>query len=46
MFGSDQMTWPYAIEKSVQFLNSLEFLTMKDKEDILYNNALKFLNSK
>ncbi|WP_336515443.1 amidohydrolase family protein [Pollutibacter soli] len=46
MFGSDQMIWPYSIEKSVQFLNSLDFLTKKDKEDIFYNNAERFLNSK
>lgn len=43
MFGSDQMIWPDAIERSIRFLNSLTFLTAKDKEDILYNNASKFL---
>lgn len=43
MFGSDQMIWPDAIERSIRFLNSLPFLTAKDKEDILYNNAVKFL---
>jgi len=43
MFGSDQMVWPYAIDKSIRFLNSLTFLTKKDKEDILYNNAARFL---
>lgn len=43
MFGSDQMVWPYAIEKSVNFLNSLDFLTKKEKEDIFYNNAARFL---
>lgn len=46
MFGSDQMIWPYAIEKSILFLNSLQFLTKQDKEDILYNNAAKFLRLK
>ena len=46
MFGSDQMVWPYAIGKSIQFLNSLTFLTKKDKEDILYNNAARFLRIK
>ncbi len=46
MFGSDQMTWPYAIGKSIDFLNSLTFLTKKDKEDILYNNAATFLKLK
>jgi len=46
MFGSDQMTWPYTIEKSILFLNSLTFLTDQDKKDILYNNAVKFLRLK
>jgi uncharacterized protein len=46
MFGSDQMIWPYAIEKSVRFLNSLPFLTKQDKEDIFYNNAVRFLKLK
>jgi predicted TIM-barrel fold metal-dependent hydrolase len=46
MFGTDQMVWPYAIEKSIQFLNSLTFLTKQDKEDIFYNNAARFLKLK
>ena len=46
MFGSDQMVWPYAIGKSIQFLNSLTFLTKKEKEDIFYNNAARFLKLK
>ena len=46
MFGSDQMIWPGAIEQSILFLNSLTFLTKQDKEDILYNNAAKFLRLK
>jgi predicted TIM-barrel fold metal-dependent hydrolase len=43
MYGTDQMRWPYAIKKSIDFLNSLDFLTKEDKENILYNNAAKFL---
>lgn len=43
MFGSDQMVWPHAIEKSIEYLNSLNFLTEEDKKDIFYNNAIKFL---
>ncbi|PKQ44262.1 amidohydrolase family protein [Confluentibacter flavum] len=43
MFGSDQMIWPYAIEKSIDFLKSLEFLSEQDMADILYNNAARFL---
>ena len=46
MFGSDQMIWPGAIEQSILFLNSLDFLTKQDKENILYNNAAKFLRLK
>jgi predicted TIM-barrel fold metal-dependent hydrolase len=43
MFGSDQMMWAHGIEMSIEYLNSLDFLTGKDKRDILYNNAAKFL---
>jgi predicted TIM-barrel fold metal-dependent hydrolase len=46
MFGSDQMIWPYAIEKSIVYLNSLSFLTKKDRDDIFYNNAARFLRLK
>lgn len=46
MFGSDQMVWPYAIQKSIDFLNTLPFLTKEEKEDILYNNAATFLHLK
>ena len=44
MFGSDQMRWPYAIKKSIDFLNSIEFLTQEDRNAIFYDNAAKFLN--
>ena len=43
MFGSDQMSWPHAIDISIEFLNSLDFLTENDKRDIFYNNAARFL---
>ncbi|NBA87712.1 amidohydrolase family protein [Emticicia sp. CRIBPO] len=46
MFGSDQMIWPYAIEKSIRYLDNLKFLSKKDKEDIFYNNAARFLKLK
>ncbi|MEL4456480.1 amidohydrolase family protein [Lutimonas vermicola] len=46
MFGSDQMVWPYAIEKSINFLNSLDFITEKEKEGIFYDNAARFLKLK
>jgi len=46
MFGSDQMSWPHAISLSIEYLNSLEFLSDQDKRDILYNNAARFLRLK
>ena len=46
MYGSDPMVWPHAIEKSIQKLDSYEFLTEEDKRNIFYNNAVKFLNLK
>src|SRR5579859_5541249 len=43
MYGTDQMRWPQAIGKSLRFFGKLPFLTPQDKEDILYNNAARFL---
>jgi len=43
MFGSDQMVWPDATSKSIEFLNSLDFLSENDKKMILYDNAKRFL---
>jgi len=43
MFGSDQMVWPNAIKMSIDYLNSLDFLSDEDKRNILYNNAARFL---
>ena len=43
MFGSDQMMWPHAIEDSIKQLNSFDFLTDKERRDIYYNNAARFL---
>ena len=43
MYGSDQMVWPHAIEKSIQQLESYDFLTEQDKRDIFYHNAKRFL---
>lgn len=43
MFGSDQMVWPHAIEKSIKQLDSYDFLTEEDKRAIFYDNAKRFL---
>lgn len=43
LFGTDQMVWPDTIDDAVESVNSADFLTVKQKEDIFYNNAAKFL---
>lgn len=43
MFGSDQMVWPEAIVRSIDTINRAPFLSEKQKRDILYNNAARFL---
>lgn len=43
LYGSDQMVWPHAIEKSINQLRSYDFLSEQDKRDIFYNNAVRFL---
>ena len=43
MFGSDQMVWPETIDIAVETVNSTDFLTLEQKEDIFYDNAAKFL---
>jgi predicted TIM-barrel fold metal-dependent hydrolase len=43
MFGSDQMVWPEAIGMAIEGIESAEFLSEKQKRDIFFNNALRFL---
>jgi hypothetical protein len=43
MYGSDQIVWPQVIDVAIETINSTTFLTPKQKEDIFYNNAAKFL---
>lgn len=43
MFGSDQMVWPGLIERSIQVIDQAPFLDEKQKRDLLYNNAARFL---
>lgn len=43
MFGSDQMIWPGVIEPAIAAIEDAPFLTAKQKRDILYNNAARFL---
>lgn len=43
MFGSDQMVWPDAITDSINWVQQMDFLTVKEKQMIFYDNAAKFL---
>ena len=43
MYGSDQMIWPGVIEASVAIIRQAPFLDAKQKRDILYYNAARFL---
>jgi predicted TIM-barrel fold metal-dependent hydrolase len=43
MFGSDQMFWPETIDLAIDSIESAPFLTEKQKRDIFYNNAARFL---
>ncbi|WP_375323856.1 amidohydrolase family protein [Flagellimonas sp. GZD32] len=42
MYGSDAMYWPGNLEKSIQKLDSFDFLTEEDKRKIFYENAVTF----
>ncbi|MEP7251959.1 MAG: amidohydrolase family protein [Ginsengibacter sp.] len=46
MFGSDQMIWSYAIQKSIGLSEQPHLYYKKYKEDILCNNAATFLKIK
>jgi len=43
MFGSDQMRWPEMIGEGIEAIEEADFLTDAQKRDILYNNAVRFL---
>ena len=42
MFGSDHTVWPQIIEKVILAIDEAEFLTAEQKQDIFYNNAVRF----
>ncbi len=43
MFGSDQMVWPGIIEPGIEAIERAPFLSRRQKRDIFYNNAARFL---
>lgn len=42
MFGTDTPVWPAAIQESVDAIDEAPFLTEEQKQDIFYNNAMRF----
>ena len=43
MFGSDAMEWPETIDVAVEAIQAAQFLTLKQKANIFYSNAARFL---
>ncbi len=43
MYGSDQMVWPELLDIGIDIIEQADFLTPKQKRNILYNNAARFL---
>lgn len=43
LFGSDQMVWPQTITVAIESIQSADFLTLEQKQDIFYDNAARFL---
>ena len=43
MFGTDQMAWPGLMAYSISLIQDADYLTAKQKRDILYHNAARFL---
>jgi len=43
MFGTDQLVFPEKISSAIESIETAEYLTEKQKRDIFYNNAARFL---
>lgn len=43
MWGSDQMVWAQTIKTAIETIEKAPFLTQRQKRDIFYNNAARFL---
>ncbi len=43
MFGTDQMAWPKLMAYSISVIQNADYLTPRQKRDILYFNAARFL---
>jgi predicted TIM-barrel fold metal-dependent hydrolase len=43
LYGTDQLAWPRLMAYSISLIQNADYLTPKQKRDILYNNAVRFL---
>ena len=43
MYGTDQLVWPKLMAYSIGIIQNADYLTPRQKRDILYNNAARFL---
>jgi len=46
LFGSDLILWPEVIDLAINSIKSADFLSDQQKQDIFYNNAVRFLKIK
>jgi hypothetical protein len=44
MYGSEQMVWPELLDIGIDTIETANFLTAKQKRDILYKYAARFFN--
>jgi predicted TIM-barrel fold metal-dependent hydrolase len=42
MYGTDFMMWPRMIELSMGVIEHAQYLSVEQKRDILFNNAVRF----
>jgi predicted TIM-barrel fold metal-dependent hydrolase len=46
LFGSDLLLWPEVIDLAINSIKTADFLSDQQKQDIFYNNAVRFLKIK
>ena len=46
LFGSDLLYWPEVIDLAITSIKTADFLSDQQKQDIFYNNAVRFLKMK
>ncbi|WP_338241471.1 amidohydrolase family protein [Aurantiacibacter hainanensis] len=43
MFGTDSLVWPEMLDRSIAIIEEADYLTDQQKHDILFGNAVRFL---